>query len=135
MRGEFVEHLHRLEGLADAILLNPGAWTHYRRGPLRDALELERAFPAVEVHLSRRRPPRGMATRCRSSGGTCASDGVVGKGPDGYRDALEAAEQGADDMKARAEASRRAARRSRCVDVMADHEPRQRPGYLTGYTG
>ncbi len=27
--GEFVEHLHRLEGLADGIVLNPGAWTHY----------------------------------------------------------------------------------------------------------
>jgi 3-dehydroquinate dehydratase-2 len=25
--GDFVEHLHRLEGLADGIVLNPGAWT------------------------------------------------------------------------------------------------------------
>ena len=36
---ELVEHLHRLEGLADAILLNAGAWTHYAWS-LRDALEL-----------------------------------------------------------------------------------------------
>jgi 3-dehydroquinate dehydratase-2 len=47
---EFVEHLHRLDGLADAIVLNPGAWTHYAWS-LRDALEIA-ALPAVEVHLS-----------------------------------------------------------------------------------
>ncbi len=27
--GDFVEHLHELRDLADAIILNPGAWTHY----------------------------------------------------------------------------------------------------------
>ena len=48
--GELVEHLHRLEGLADAIVLNPGAWTHYAWA-IRDALELT-GLPAVEVHLS-----------------------------------------------------------------------------------
>src|ERR1700736_6619618 len=48
--GDFVEHLHRLEGLADGIVLNPGAWTHYSYA-IRDALELTR-LPAVEVHLS-----------------------------------------------------------------------------------
>src|SRR2546422_1066858 len=48
--GAFVEHLHTLEGLADAIVLNPGAWTHYAWA-IRDALELT-GLPAVEVHLS-----------------------------------------------------------------------------------
>src|SRR5919199_2104358 len=48
--GEFVEHLHRLQDLADGILLNPGAWTHYSYA-IRDALEIA-ALPAVEVHLS-----------------------------------------------------------------------------------
>ena len=48
--GDFVEHLHGLEGLADAIILNPGAWTHYSWA-IRDALELT-GLPAVEVHLS-----------------------------------------------------------------------------------
>ena len=48
--GEFVERLHRLEGLADGIVLNPGAWTHYSYA-IRDALELTR-LPAIEVHLS-----------------------------------------------------------------------------------
>ena len=57
--GEFVEHLHRLEGLADAIVLNPGAWTHYSYA-IRDALELAR-LPAVEVHLSDVDAPRRVA--------------------------------------------------------------------------
>ncbi|MCL2418903.1 MAG: 3-dehydroquinate dehydratase, partial [Conexibacteraceae bacterium] len=48
--GEFVEHLHSLPGVADAVVLNPGAWTHYAYA-LHDALELT-GLPAVEVHLS-----------------------------------------------------------------------------------
>src|SRR5260370_13700563 len=48
--GEFVEHLHKLEGLTDGIVLNPGAWTHYA-WPIHDALELA-GLPAVEVPLS-----------------------------------------------------------------------------------
>lgn len=48
--GELIEHLHRLEGLADAVVLNPGAWTHYAWS-IRDALEIT-GLPAVEVHLS-----------------------------------------------------------------------------------
>src|SRR6059036_2049902 len=48
--GEFVEHLHRLEGLADGLVLNPGAWTHYAWA-IHDALELA-ALPTIEVHLS-----------------------------------------------------------------------------------
>jgi 3-dehydroquinate dehydratase-2 len=27
--GEYVEHLHNLGELVDAVVLNPGAWTHY----------------------------------------------------------------------------------------------------------
>src|SRR5437899_7204730 len=45
--GEFVEHLHKLEGMADAIMLNPGAWTHYSYA-IRDALEIS-GLPAVEI--------------------------------------------------------------------------------------
>lgn len=48
--GELIEHLHRLEGLADAVVINPGAWTHYAWS-IRDALEIT-GLPAVEVHLS-----------------------------------------------------------------------------------
>src|SRR5438445_12312515 len=46
--GNFVEHLHRLEGLADGVVLNPGSWTHYSYA-IRDALEFT-GIPAVEVH-------------------------------------------------------------------------------------
>jgi 3-dehydroquinate dehydratase II len=48
--GEFVEHLHRLDGVADAILINPGAWTHYSWA-IRDAVEIA-SLPTLEVHLS-----------------------------------------------------------------------------------
>jgi len=83
--GEFVEHLHRLDGLADGLILNPGAWTHYAYA-IRDALELA-ALPAVEVHLSdveRREDFR----RTTVIGDLCIGR-VIGKGPDGYSEALE----------------------------------------------
>lgn len=47
---EYVEHLHTTRELADGLLLNPGAWTHYSWA-IRDALEIA-ALPAIEVHLS-----------------------------------------------------------------------------------
>jgi 3-dehydroquinate dehydratase II len=84
--GEFVEHLHRLEGLADGIVLNPGAWTHYSYA-IRDALELA-GLPSVEIHLSdieSREPWRRESV----IGELCVAR-VFGKGVDGYRDALEA---------------------------------------------
>jgi 3-dehydroquinate dehydratase II len=83
--GEFVEHLHRLEGLADAIVLNPGAWTHYSYA-IRDALELA-GLPAVEVHLSD--VDSREEWRRRSVISELCFARVAGKGPDGYRDALE----------------------------------------------
>jgi 3-dehydroquinate dehydratase-2 len=82
--GDFVEHLHRLEGMADGIIMNPGAWTHYSYA-IRDALELAR-LPTVEVHLSdieNREPFR----RHSVLGDLCA-ERVMGQGPDGYREAL-----------------------------------------------
>ena len=83
--GEFVEHLHRLEGLADAIVLNPGAWTHYSYA-IRDALDLA-GLPAVEVHLSDV-DSREEWRRHSVITELCVAR-VAGKGPDGYRDALE----------------------------------------------
>ncbi len=83
--GEFVEHLHRLEGLADAIVLNPGAWTHYSYA-IRDALELA-GLPAVEVHLSDV-DSREQWRRQSVISELCFAR-VTGKGPDGYREALE----------------------------------------------
>ncbi len=83
---QFIEHLHSLAvgGGADALILNPGAWTHYSWA-IRDALEIA-ALPAVEVHLSNvksREPWRRVSVveeLCVAS--------ICGKGPDGYREAL-----------------------------------------------
>ena len=83
--GEFVEHLHRLAGRADGVVLNPGAWTHYSYA-IRDALELTR-LPAVEVHLSD--VDAREEWRRRSVITDLCLARVSGKGPDGYRDALE----------------------------------------------
>jgi 3-dehydroquinate dehydratase II len=82
--GEFVEHLHGLAGMADAIILNPGAWTHYSYA-IRDALELTR-LPAAEVHLSdvEGREPFRRESVIRD---LCFAS-VAGKGVDGYREAL-----------------------------------------------
>ncbi|HZE05433.1 MAG TPA: type II 3-dehydroquinate dehydratase [Solirubrobacteraceae bacterium] len=82
--GEFVEHLHGLEGLADGIVLNPGAWTHYSYA-IRDALELT-GLPAVEVHLSDvdAREPFRRESVIRD---LCVGR-VAGQGRDGYRQAL-----------------------------------------------
>jgi 3-dehydroquinate dehydratase II len=81
---EFVEHLHRLEDLADAIVMNPGAWTHYAWA-IRDALEIA-ALPCVEVHLSdvmaREEWRRTSVVR-----DLCLAT-VSGRGVDGYREAL-----------------------------------------------
>jgi 3-dehydroquinate dehydratase II len=83
--GEFVERLHRLGGLADGVVLNPGAWTHYSYA-IRDALELA-DLPAVEVHLSD--VDNREEWRRRSVLGELCLARIAGKGPAGYRDALE----------------------------------------------
>jgi 3-dehydroquinate dehydratase-2 len=82
---EFVEHLHRLEGLADAIVMNPGAWTHYAWA-IRDALEIA-ALPTVEVHLSDV-AAREEWRRLSVVRELCVAT-VSGQGVDGYRAALE----------------------------------------------
>ena len=83
--GAFVEYLHRLPDLADAAVINAGAWTHYSWA-IRDALEIA-AVPTVEVHLS----DVGSRERWRRHSvfeGLVAAV-VSGKGPEGYREALE----------------------------------------------
>ncbi|MEA2255770.1 MAG: 3-dehydroquinate dehydratase [Solirubrobacteraceae bacterium] len=81
----FVEHLHRLEGMADGVVVNPGAWTHYAWS-IRDALEIA-ALPAVEVHLSdvQRREEWRRLSVVRD---LCLAT-YSGQGVDGYRAALE----------------------------------------------
>ena len=83
--GEFCELLHRAPAMADGLILNPGAWTHYSYA-IRDALELA-ALPAVEVHLSavdEREEWRRVSVVRELCIGT-----VSGRGVDGYREALE----------------------------------------------
>jgi 3-dehydroquinate dehydratase-2 len=83
--GAFVEHLHALGGRADAVVLNPGAWTHYAWS-IRDALEIA-DLPAVEVHLSdvgSREPWRRVSV----IGELCIAS-IAGRGAEGYRDALQ----------------------------------------------
>ena len=83
--GEFVEELHRAADSSDALILNPGAWTHYSWA-IRDALEIA-GLPTVEVHLSdvdNREEFRKVSVvrdHCLAT--------VKGKGVDGYREALE----------------------------------------------
>jgi 3-dehydroquinate dehydratase-2 len=82
---EFVEYLHRLPEMADASLINAGAWSHYSRA-IADALDVAQ-LPSVEVHLSN---VEGRDEWRKLS----VFDGLVltkvfGKGPDGYREALE----------------------------------------------
>ncbi len=48
--GALIDAIHEARGTADAIIINPGAFTHYRYA-LRDALAAVRV-PAVEVHIS-----------------------------------------------------------------------------------
>ena len=83
--GEYVQELHKASDFSDGLILNPGAWTHYAWA-IRDALEIT-GLPAVEVHLpdvDNREPFRRVSVL----EGVCIAR-VAGKGPDGYRDALE----------------------------------------------
>src|SRR5882672_8775060 len=82
--GEFVEFLHRLPELADAAVLNAGAWTHYSRA-IADALDVAR-LPAVEVHLSDVESREDWRKLSVFDGLVRAK--VSGQGPDGYREAL-----------------------------------------------
>lgn len=82
--GEFVEYLHRLPDLADAALVNAGAWTHYSRA-IADALDVA-GLPAVEVHLSDVEAREDWRKLSVFDGLVLAK--ISGEGPDGYRDAL-----------------------------------------------
>lgn len=83
--GAFLEHVHGLVGAVDGAIVNPGAWTHYQWS-IRDAIELL-DVPVVEVHLSNveEREPHRRISVVRD----IVAHAVWGKGPDGYRDALD----------------------------------------------
>jgi len=85
--GELVEKIHEIvrDG-ADAVIVNPGAWTHYSYA-LRDALEMVPA-PIAEVHLSAIEGREEW--RRRSVIADLAAVRVSGKGPQGYAEAVTA---------------------------------------------
>ena len=84
--GDFVEHLHRVRDVADGILVNAGAWSHYSRA-IGDAL-LFAGVPCVEVHLSNVMAREQWRRVSVLEDGCIAT--IMGKGVVGYRDALQA---------------------------------------------
>lgn len=78
--GEFVQLAHRYRQEADAVIVNPGAWTHYSYA-IREALELIDA-PVAEVHLSdvdAREPWRRVSVIA-----DVVAVRIAGEGPNGY---------------------------------------------------
>jgi 3-dehydroquinate dehydratase-2 len=84
--GELIDAIHGARGRCAAIIINPGAFTHYAWG-IHDALA---AFegPVVELHLSN--PNAREPWRHTSVVAPVATGSIVGFGGDGYRLAVEA---------------------------------------------
>jgi 3-dehydroquinate dehydratase-2 len=82
--GEYVEFLHAALDNADALVVNPGAWTHYSWA-IRDALEPYDGA-VVEVHLSDVNAREEWRRVSVLEGLT--TERIVGEGIDGYRRAL-----------------------------------------------
>jgi 3-dehydroquinate dehydratase-2 len=84
--GDLIDRIHRAadEG-ADGLILNPGALTHYSYA-LLDALQSVE-LPAVEVHISN--VDEREEWRRRSVISEACVGLVIGKGPQGYVEALE----------------------------------------------
>ena len=83
--GQYVEWCHDALDWADGVVVNPGAWTHYSYA-IHDALELFEV-PVVEVHLSD--IEQREEWRRTSVLAELATKRVLGKGPEGYKEALE----------------------------------------------
>ena len=82
--GEFVKWCHDAFDNTDGMVVNPGAWSHYAWS-IHDAIEML-PIPVIEVHLS------NVDDREEWRRVSVIQDLVaarfVGKGPDGYREAL-----------------------------------------------
>ena len=83
--GEYIGWIHDALGDVDALVVNPGAWSHYSYA-IHDALDILNV-PIVEVHLS------NLAEREEWRRHSVIEDlvahRVIGQGPAGYREALE----------------------------------------------
>jgi 3-dehydroquinate dehydratase-2 len=82
--GQFIDWCHDARSWAKGVIVNPGAWTHYSYA-IRDALELFKV-PVVVVHLSDNEKREDW--RRVSVIADVVTKRVIGKGPDGYREAL-----------------------------------------------
>jgi 3-dehydroquinate dehydratase-2 len=82
--GEFIEWIHDAFDNVDGLILNPGAWSHYSYA-IRDALELFEV-PIVEVHLSN--VDEREDWRRVSVISDIVQHRVIGKGPEGYKEAI-----------------------------------------------
>lgn len=49
--GVLIDKIHSVLGVYDAVIINPGAYTHYSYA-IRDAIECVVDIPFVEVHMS-----------------------------------------------------------------------------------
>ena len=83
--GEYVDWCHEALDTAEGVILNPGAWTHYSWA-IHDAVEML-TVPVVEVHLSN--VEEREKWRRHSVIADLAAKRVLGKGPEGYREALQ----------------------------------------------
>jgi 3-dehydroquinate dehydratase-2 len=83
--GAYVDWLHEAIDGADGLVINPAAWTHYSYA-IRDAVELL-SKPVVEVHLSA--VDEREDWRRVSVISDLVAKRISGKGPDGYREALQ----------------------------------------------
>ena len=83
--GEYVNYLHEGLDWADGVIVNPAAWTHYSYA-IRDAVELF-DVPVVEVHLSN--VDQREEWRRVSVISDIVAHRVIGRGPDGYKEAIE----------------------------------------------
>ena len=83
--GLYVAWIHDALDQADAIVVNPGAWSHYSWA-IHDAVDIFNG-PVVEVHLSNIHEREEW--RRFSVLEDVVAHRVIGKGPDGYREALQ----------------------------------------------
>ena len=83
--GAIIDEIHAADGVYDAIIINPGAYTHYSYAIL-DALKAVDT-PAFEVHISdisTREPFRAISVTAPACVGQ-----IYGQGFDGYLRAMD----------------------------------------------
>jgi 3-dehydroquinate dehydratase-2 len=82
--GQFIDWCHDARSWAKGVIVNPGAWTHYSYA-IRDALELFKVPVGAGPHSDREKRPDWRRVSVIAD---VVTKRVIGKGPDGYREAL-----------------------------------------------